>query len=401
MQLDPTSLKFILTLRYDPTFNPLLKKLKWQNFQQKESSNFSDIVEKTIDDTYKKFEKSITKKPVISLSSGIDSTLALSLLRKTFPNVEINSISISFSDSFDESPQAKKIAERFQTNHHVLKIENFLENLPEAISIVGRPFWDLHWFEVTKKAKSLGNILISGDGGDELFGGYTFRYQKFLSLVSKNSNYSEKIKSYISCHERDWVDDQEQIFGQKSNFSWSEIFSYLKPYFDNPLDPLTQVFLADFNGKLLYNMSPIYNQFHTHLDLEYLAPILSNELITLAPSIPSNQKYDFKSNTGKLLLREILKKQNVLDLVTTKKQGFSINTVNLWKSYGQKLCKYFLLESQIVDEGWINQSWIKKYIDKKELEPRIVNKFLGLLASEIWYRIFISKTMKQNEKLNI
>ena len=146
---------------------------------------------------------------------------------------------------------------------------------------------------------------------------------------------------------------------------------------------------------------PIYNQFHTHLDLEYLAPILSNELITLAPSIPSNQKYDFKSNTGKLLLREILKKQNVLDLVTTKKQGFSINTVNLWKSYGQKLCKYFLLESQIVDEGWINQSWIKKYIDKKELEPRIVNKFLGLLASEIWYRIFISKTMKQNEKLNI
>lgn len=399
MQIDPNSLKFILTLRYDPTFVSLLTKLKWEDFQEKKSSNYSYVVETTIENTFKKFEKSITKKPVISLSSGIDSTLVLSLLRKVFPDIEIDSVSISFSDSPDESPQAKKIAEKFQTNHHILKIENFLENLPEAISIVGRPFWDLHWFEVAKKAKSLGNILISGDGGDELFGGYTFRYQKFLSLNSPDSNYSEKIKSYISCHERDWVIDQENIFDKKLNFSWDEILSYLKPYFDNSLDPLNQVFLADFNGKLLHNMSPIYNKFHTHLSLEYLAPILSDELISIASHIPSNQKYDPVSNTGKLLLREILKKQNVLDLVTTKKQGFSINTVNLWKSYGQKLCKHFLLDAQVANEGWINQFWIKKYIHEKELEPRIVNKFLGLLALEIWFRIFISKNMKHNEKL--
>ena len=273
MEVNSDSLKNILTLRYDPSFEPLLPKQRWENFQEKKSSNYLNVIENTIENTFKKYEKSLKQKPVISLSSGIDSTLVLTLLRNLYPDIDIDSISVSFSESFDESPQAKKLAEKFQTNHHIIKIENFLENLPEAISIVGAPFWDLHWYEVAKSAKSLGNLLISGDGGDELFGGYTFRYQKFNSLVSRNSTPFEKIKSYIACHERDWVSDQANVFGTKPNFLWDDIFLHLKPYFDNPLEPLNQVFLADFNGKLLYNMSPIYNKFHNHFNLDYLAPI--------------------------------------------------------------------------------------------------------------------------------
>jgi asparagine synthase (glutamine-hydrolysing) len=401
MEVNSDSLKHILTLRYDPSFEPLLPKQKWENFQEKESFDYLNTVENTIQNTLKKYEKSLKRKPIVSLSSGIDSTLVLTLLRDLYPDIEIDSMSLSFSESFDESPQAKKLAEHFQTNHHVIKIENFLENLPHAISIVGAPFWDLHWYEVAKTAKSLGNLLISGDGGDELFGGYTFRYQKFISLVSKNSTPYEKIQSYLSCHGRDWVSDQPNVFGRKLNFVWDDIFSRLKPYFDNPLDSLNQVFLADFNGKLLYNMSPIYNKFHNHFDLDYLAPILSDELIAFATHIPIQQKYDSTTNNGKLLLRQILKKYKVLDLVTTKKQGFSINTVNLWKSYGQKLCKSFLIDGKIVNEGWINSDWIKKYINEKEPKPEIVNKFLGLLAFEIWFRLFISKDMKSHEKLNV
>jgi len=401
MEINSDSLKHILTLRYDPSFEPLLPKQKWENFQEKESFDYLNTVENTIQNTLKKYEKSLKRKPIVSLSSGIDSTLVLTLLRDLYPDIEIDSMSLSFSESFDESPQAKKLAEHFQTNHHVIKIENFLENLPHAISIVGAPFWDLHWYEVAKTAKSLGNLLISGDGGDELFGGYTFRYQKFISLVSKNSTPYEKIQSYLSCHGRDWVSDQPNVFGRKLNFVWDDIFSRLKPYFDNPLDSLNQVFLADFNGKLLYNMSPIYNKFHNHFDLDYLAPILSDELIAFATHIPIQQKYDSTTNSGKLLLRQILKKYKVLDLVTTKKQGFSINTVNLWKSYGQKLCNSFLIDGKIVNEGWINSDWIKKYINEKEPKPEIVNKFLGLLAFEIWFRLFISKDMKSHEKLNV
>jgi asparagine synthase (glutamine-hydrolysing) len=59
------------------------------------------------------------------------------------------------------------------------------------------------------------------------------------------------------------------------------------------------------------------------------------------------------------------------------------------------------LDSRIVQDGWINQSWINDYIDKKEeLDVRYVNKFLGLLALEVWYRLFITKEMKSDTTLN-
>ena len=86
-------------------------------------------------------------------------------------------------------------------------------------------------------------------------------------------------------------------------------------------------------------------------------------------------------------------------MISQKKQGFSVNTVNMWNSYGHKICKYYLDDARISDARIINQEWIEKYINREDLDVRIVNKFLGLLALEIWYRQFISKNMSSSEKL--
>ena len=141
-------------------------------------------------------ETNKTKKISIALSGGVDSTLVLAMIRKMFPDIEIEALSIKFADSIDETKMASKIAEKFEANHHVLYVENYLQNLPKAISIIKLPFWDLHLFYVVNKAKTLSKILASGDGGDELFGGYTFRYQKFLSLVNSDSSPLEKVQAY-------------------------------------------------------------------------------------------------------------------------------------------------------------------------------------------------------------
>ena len=156
-----------------------------EHFDSKNFSEPENYVENSIRETIRKEIGENDGKIGISLSSGIDSTLVLGLLKKEYPSNEIESVSVRFSDSEDETNASKIIAHKFKTNHHVLEIDNFLEELPKAISIVNQPFWDLHWYYLVKKMKGLSNIFLSGDGGDELFGGYTFRYKKFFEQTNE------------------------------------------------------------------------------------------------------------------------------------------------------------------------------------------------------------------------
>ena len=401
MEINPSSVVDILTLRYDPSIKPNLPIKTWKDFQPTiHSPNILQIEKSICNYIQQKLEKFQDEKVSIALSGGVDSTLVLSLLRKIKPEININAISVRFADSIDETTTAAKIAEKFDAEHHIVNLENYLSELPKAISMIKMPFWDLHWYYVVKKSQTLSKVLISGDGGDELFGGYTFRYEKFLSLTSENSSPLEKVNAYLQCHERDRVPDQDKIFNQKSNFSWESIYNILLPYFDNQLSRLEQVFLADYNGKLLYNFNPINSNIIQNFDMKLLTPILNDELIAISSHIEKSQKYDESNNLGKLPLRTILKENRHDSLVGRQKLGFNVNTINLWKKHGHKLCKEFLTDCRVVKDGWINDSWIQKYIDYPELDVRYVNKFFGILAFEVWYRLFITKEMNSNTTLD-
>ena len=400
MEFNTSSITDILTLRYDPSLTPNLPKKSWNDFITNNESPNLDTIENLISKNIKhNLENFNTKKLCIALSGGVDSTLILASIRKIFPDLEIEAISIKFANSVDETTNAAKIAETFQANHHIIELENYLSELPNAISKVQLPFWDLHWYYVTKKSSTISNILASGDGGDEIFSGYTFRYEKFLSLTNVNSSPIEKVKAYLSCHERDRVDDQELIFQNKSNFSWNSIYEHLLPYFDNSLSGLEQVFLADYNGKLLYNFNPINSRIAKKLNTQILTPLLNEELISYGLKLPTKFKYDASENIGKLPLRSLLDRYDVSSLISKEKLGFNVNTINLWNTYGHKICKEFFDNSRIVKDGWINGEWIKKHIENTSLPINYINKFLGLLAFEIWYRIFVTKEMNENVKL--
>ena len=378
------------------------QKLLPENFHEKQTDEKpEEFVEKSIREKISHEIGTNTGKIGISLSSGIDSTLILALLREEYPSNEIESVSVKFSESTDETNASKKISEKFQTNHHILEIDNFLEELPNAISIVKQPFWDLHWYYLVKKMKNFTNVFLSGDGGDELFGGYTFRYKKFFELTSENSTTNEKIIAYLNCHERDWVPDQESIFDKENQFNWNDIYKILEPYFDNTLPRLTQVFLADYNGKLIHNMQPLYKSIHDYFSIRNITPIQNEELIQFSCLLRNDQKYDFKSNQGKIILVNLLEKYNLKYLTSLQKQGFSVNTANLWNSYGKKIFLHYFDKSRLIEDKIINSDWIEKHISKNDLDTRYINKFLGILALEIWYRLLITKEMNENEKLQI
>ena len=394
-------IKEVLSLRYCPSIDDNGNKFISNDFLPEEKLNYLEHIEKSIS---LEIENKVKESNIcVALSGGVDSTLVMSLLRKTKPDIKIDAISLKFADSVDETEIAGNIANKFNADHHVISIENFLEDLPKAISIIKMPFWDTHWFHMVKTASKFSTSLVSGDGGDELFGGYTFRYQKFLSNFNSDMSPLDRVKLYLECHERDWVPDQNELFGTKANFSWDKIYAKIIPYFDNSLSPIDQVFLADINGKLLYNWIPLNSSFHNFFNLKPITPILSNELIQYAPHLKNSIKYNQSTNIGKLPLREILSKHISSELITPNKQGFSVNTVNLWNSHGKKICDYYLDNARIIKDKWINQEWVKKHRKKLDEKPdvRYVNKFLGLLAFEIWYRIFITKEMNPETKLSI
>jgi asparagine synthase (glutamine-hydrolysing) len=384
--MNTNSVKSILTLRYDYTQTPILPKLTWKDLEIKENFSSNFIYDKLISNLKNQIPDDYSKPISISLSGGVDSTLMLCILKQSFPDNQIDAISIKFTDSFDETEIASKIAKKMGVNHHIFEIDNVLEKLPEAISVIGLPFWDIHWLYVADKAKRFSNYLVSGDGGDELFGGYVFRYSKFLSKINSNSDVNDKINAYISCHERDYVPEQEQIFEKKIEFSWNDIYEKLRPFFDNSLSPLEQVFLADYNGKLLYNFSIVNNMIANNFNIKSVTPLLSPEIIQKSMKIPSLQKYDPSSNIGKLPLRKILSKYDLDDLILKRKQGFSVNTENLWKNFGLSMAKNYLSDGKIIQDGWIKKDWIQSNLNNPNIDVRHINKLLGLLAFEIWYR---------------
>jgi asparagine synthase (glutamine-hydrolysing) len=260
-----------------------------------------------------------------------------------------------------------------------------------------------------EKAKKYSDLFFSGDGGDEIFGGYVFRYKKFLKELEKidNPSWMDKSEIYLSCHDRDWVPDQEEIFNEKLNYSWKRIYETFKPYFDNELHPINQLLLADFNGKLLYDWIPSNHKFGKHLNLEIRSLFLNPKMISFSTRLPWYLKYDVKNDIGKLPLLSIINDfKGFEDFHGIKKKGFSLNLLNMWNNYGKEIISSYLnSDSDIVKNNIVNSHWIAKAISlvhnstDDNMKIRYISKLLSLLSFELWYSIFISCSLKSNVKL--
>jgi asparagine synthase (glutamine-hydrolysing) len=398
----------MLTLRYDPTRSPVRKPLTKDDFHPKYGDWDIDqgilaLIKKELTDIHRtnKF-----KHVALSLSGGVDSRLTLAMIRRFLPTVKVTCICVDFGDKSDEMDKAREIARVYDCDFIDLRIDNVLNDLPKLIGIAREPRWNLYQYYAFQRGKQISDHFFTGDGGDELFGGYTFRYKKFLSLCPLHAGWKEKAKLYLSCHERDWVPDQDKMFGRSINFSWEKIYSVLRPYFQNNLDPLDQVFLADFNGKLLFDWLPTNQALGKYLGITIHSLFLKEQLIKFAFGVPWKKKYDVLKNVGKLPLRSLLNSQKGTynDANDFIKKGFSVELEYLWnKSARDAAAKYLNSESEIIKHSIVNPEWLASNLrnlgDSSALNVRYVSKILSILALEVWYRIFVSKTMKSSEKI--
>lgn len=400
MKLDKKQVQNFLTIRYNPLDTPVIPPASWQDFRATESDQNGKkselFLQRSILKSIPEKEKTIT----ISLSSGIDSSLCLALLRKTFPDKKIVAICAVFEDAYDESIIAKKIAQKFEADFKIVNMKSLFSNMPEIVYISKKPRWNTYTHMVAKEAKRHSKIFVTGDGADELFGGYTFRYEKFLTLL-KSNNWKSKTKNYLECHNRDWVPDQNEIFGKAIKFDWDDIFIYFKKYFQNPLSSLQQVMLADFNGKFLYDFIPTGKAVSQHYNIQGTPIFQDPDLIKFARHLPIEQKYDQKNKLGKIILRKIAKRLGVEHI--NEKKGFSPSLYFDWKKNGKDVCKNYILEknANVFKENLISYDWVLKAFERVEDDGdiRYLNRLIAILALEIWYRLYISKDMNKSKIL--
>jgi len=326
----------------------------------------------------------------VALSSGVDSNVILSLIRDEFPKLEINCVTVSFDES-TEAHIAKKIAENNSSFFHNVIVDNPLRELPYLISLVKEPRWNIYQYYFIEKSNHFSNVLFTGDGGDELFGGYTFRYRKFLDFYNVNLTWQDRTRLYLECHERDWVPDQNEIFGAKLHFDWDSIYSLLRVYFDNDLDPLDQVFMADYHGKLMYDFVPANKKFFDHFNLIGIAPLLDTSIVDMSIKMPPSLKYDRVANIGKIPLRKIIADHDV-DRVSGAKIGFGMDLKALWVRVAKEIVTSNLDKARIFDDKLVNKEFYNRSLKRIDdtLDVRYISKLLHLLSLEIWYKMFVT-----------
>jgi len=401
VNLDRTHIRNFLTLRYNPLQNTTRSLANAKGFSTGNSDPDGKLVEKLLLASVNKLTKNKKDVITVSLSSGIDSSLCLALLRKQFPEQKIVSICGVFDEKQDESGRAKEIARKFNSDFKILRIPSLYTNMPELISMTKKPRWNTYTHFVANEAKKYGALLVTGDGADELFAGYTFRYKKFLHLLKPDDTWLSKAKKYLECHNRDWVPNQKLLFDKSIKFNWRTIYSYLKPYFQNKMHPLNQVLLADYNGKLSYDFIPTSNYILKHYSISGGPIFLDKKIISFAMGLPLAQKYNILQNQGKLILRKLSKRYGVKHI--DEKKGFSPDLFSDWKKTGKSICESYIMksDSRIYEKKIINPNWVLMAFKKIETDNdiRYLTKLVSVLALEIWLRVFITKELTAKNKL--
>ena len=465
--IDPKVLNLYLNLNYVPTPYSIYKNIyklepgsfqKYRVFENKveqlEKVKYWDLVN-IKKNSYKNklilknpeeiiqlsLEKSV-KKQLISdvpigsfLSGGIDSSLITSIMQK-FSTNKINTFSIGFEeDSYDESKYARKVAEYIGTNHYseILTANKSIEIIDKLKFIYDEPFSDssqiptIFLSSITSKHVK---VALTGDGGDEIFGGYNryviskFLQNKFSKLPSifrvilsnflksfsinswdnilqifnfvipNNLNFSQKGDKIHKLAEIIKKNNNLDIYlSLISNWQWSnKILNFDNSYNNFPIDKdlisdfseLDQMMTMDAKNYLTDDILVKVDRASMYSSLETRTPFLDKELVE--NSINLNQIDFINKNESKVILKKILKKYIPGNLYERPKKGFGI-PIGKWIREDMKdWSKSLLSKNSLDNHGYFNSKLINQILDD-HLKGKVNNeyKLWNLLMFQTWY----------------
>ena len=364
------------------------------------------------------------------LSGGIDSSLIVAIASKFISDLQTFTIGFDF-DKYDESKYAKKISNYFGTKHETLicskdDVINNIEYLQEAYT---EPFADssqLPTLLVSKIAKSKVKVALSGDGGDELFGGYnrysfSNKYWKIINflpisirsnllrifntlpssvidvilkfILSKdttrnNSNSKNIINKLIKIQsDFDFYNSFITEYSEASVINDDYLLNHnFKDTFQNfEFNNITEKMMAcDFVTYMTDDILCKVDRASMFNSLEVRAPYLDRDLVNFVINLPFDKK--IKNNKTKIIQREILESYIPMEFFDRPKMGFSIPLSDWLKTDLKEFMNDALSHNTLNKHNFFNIDKVKLIKDnhEKNIENN-ASKLWALIQFNLWY----------------
>lgn len=354
------------------------------------------------------------------LSGGIDSSLVTAVAQRNL-STKLNTFTIAFAENkYDESNYARQIAEYLGTNHTELTVsqKEASQLIPSILDTFDEPFADssaIPTMLVSKLAKTKATMILSGDGGDELFMGYgAYNWAKRLESPMMK-RFHKPISWALRCGSSrmkraagvfNYPDEEHlpsHIFSQEQYlFSRKEIATVLNPEFaaefsspfewtnsSRKLSATENQSFFDIQSYLREDLLAKVDRSSMKYSLEVRVPLLDYSIVEFALNVNENLK--IHNGVQKYLLKQVLYDYVPAHLFDRPKWGFSI-----------PLCEWLHKDLQYLIDDYLNKNLIGEIgiFEPKQVQ-KLVRKFKNghndYLYNRIWQMILVQKFM--NEKM--
>ena len=355
------------------------------------------------------------------LSGGIDSGLVTAIAKEY--NSSLKTFTVSFEGEYDEAGLARLVADRYKTHHHEIRIsfDHLLQDVETILSNYGEPVFDssaIPSYYVSREAKKHLTVILNGDGGDELFGGYR-RYVPFAKydffrpgpLVKTFSRLAHKLlplshdkkskynyiyrlldfagkgglDTYLSSTLDVFAGHTDNLLGDR-NKALASIRENFDRINSSSLSGVQKMLNLDFDNILASNLLVKMDIATMAHSLEGRSPLLSKELLEYVPSLPDN--YKIRGSRTKYILRKLAEKYLPGELINQPKRGFEI-PLKKWVDGELKdmIASYILspesYSRKFVKENFIEDLWNRKIKTGDEKRAKMI---WTLFALDVWYK---------------
>jgi len=353
------------------------------------------------------------------LSGGLDTSAIVAYAAKASTQ-PLKTFCMGFGEETDEFRDARLIADHFGTEHHELVVDSSqgMKLYPAMIWHMEAPKYNLYPWFVCELVRRHVKVCLSGNGGDEIFGGYFARYQNALrvdalsnnplsSVLRLSGNLLQYLTDDVKTQNRFRVlsslgDDASaylvlagalpDAFNRKLFSHGNSLFNSLKKHyapFFGKADFLQGLMEAELRTKLVDDLLSVDDSMSMAHSLELRVPLLDNSIVDLMMRIPWRMKYA-PGTHGKQILRRAL--QGVLPESTFRKPkwGFSVNVYQWYKGELGELVRQVLPESDVVRK-YFSSKVIKKLLAEQVSERNRRHHVLlwQILGFHFWHKIFV------------